>query len=146
MTTTFEPKLNTQLAIGLLLTRLSIGLVFLMWALDKVLVPEHAMKVFAGFYGLNISNGISILLGALQIAFVLAFVVGYKKNITYLSVLVLHGISTLISFPKYLEPMSNLLFFAAWPMLAACYLLYILKDYDRFTLGNEKTTLSSTPV
>lgn len=146
MTTTFEPKLNTQLAIGLLLTRLSIGLVFLMWALDKVLVPEHAIKVFAGFYGLNISSGISILLGALQIVFVLAFVVGYKKNITYLSVLVLHGISSLISFPKYLEPMSNLLFFAAWPMLAACYLLYVLKDYDRFTLGSEKTTLSSASV
>ncbi|GAL25194.1 hypothetical protein JCM19239_5084 [Vibrio variabilis] len=42
--------------------------------------------------------------------------------------------------------MSNLLFFAAWPMLAACYLLYILKDYDRFTLGSEKTTLSSASV
>ena len=144
MTTTLQPKLNTQLAYGLLVTRLSIGLVFLMWALDKVLVPEHAMKVFAGFYGLTISSSVSILLGALQILFVLAFVVGYKKNITYLSVLVLHGISTFISFPKYLEPMSNLLFFAAWPMLAACYLLYVLKDYDRFTLSSEKATLSST--
>lgn len=139
MTTTFEPKLNKQLAIGLLLTRLSIGLVFLMWALDKVLMPDHAIKVFAGFYGLTISTNFSIILGLLQIAFVLAFVVGYKKNITYLSVLVLHAISTLISFPKYLEPMSNLLFFAAWPMLAACYFLYVLRDYDYFALGTSKT-------
>ena len=26
---------------------------------------------------------------------------------------------------------GNLLFFAAWPMLAACLALYLLRDYDR---------------
>lgn len=42
-------------------------------------------------------------------------------------VLLLHGISTLSSYRQYLDPFNNLLFFAAWPMLAACFALYLLR-------------------
>jgi putative oxidoreductase len=31
---------------------------------------------------------------------------------------------------SYLDPFSNLLFFAARPMLAACIALYMLRDFD----------------
>jgi hypothetical protein len=56
-------------------------------------------------------------------------------------VFVLHGISTLSSYRQYLDPFDNLLFFAAWPMLAACFALYSLRDLDtRWTLAR------STPV
>ncbi|GAM59116.1 hypothetical protein JCM19231_1598 [Vibrio ishigakensis] len=56
-------SLNQKLSIGLLTLRVTIALVFVMWGLDKILVPEHAVKVFAGFYGLNISIGMSIFMG-----------------------------------------------------------------------------------
>jgi len=47
--------------------------------------------------------------------------------------LVLHAVSTLSSFKQYLAPFDgpNLLFFAAWPMLAACFALFILRDLDK---------------
>jgi putative oxidoreductase len=63
---------------------------------------------------------------------ILAFVVGVFKRYTYGAVLVLHAISTLASFGKYVAPFegNNLLFFAAWPMLAACFTLYTLRDAD----------------
>jgi putative oxidoreductase len=49
---------------------------------------------------------------------------------------VLHGISTLSSYRQYLDPFDNLLFFAAWPMLAACVALFLLRDLDtKWTLG-----------
>jgi hypothetical protein len=52
-----------------------------------------------------------------------------QKRYTYGLVLVFHGVSTLSSWKQYiLEP--NLLFFAAWPMLAACIALYLLRDLD----------------
>jgi hypothetical protein len=38
---------------------------------------------------------------------------------------------------QYLNPWepNNLLFFAAWPMLAACFSLYLLRELDtKFTL------------
>lgn len=131
-------SLNQKLSIGLLTLRVTIALVFVMWGLDKILVPEHAVKVFAGFYGLNISIGMSIFMGIAQIAFLALFVLGLWKNVTYLAILVLHAGSTLSSFGKYLDPFNNLLFFTAWPMLAACFVLYLLKDYDTLVLGKSR--------
>jgi putative oxidoreductase len=39
-------------------------------------------------------------------------------------------VSTFSSFRQYFDPFENLLFFAAWPMLAAIYALYSLRDLD----------------
>jgi len=57
-------------------------------------------------------------------------VTGFTKRWTCGIVLVLHAVSTLSSFGRYLDPWKNLLFFAAWPMLAACITLYLLRDED----------------
>ncbi|CAH1589368.1 hypothetical protein [Vibrio owensii] len=143
MKETLQPKLQRQLGLGLLTLRLSIALVFIMWALDKVLVPEHAMKVFSGFYGLDISSGFSVALGIAQLVFIGIFVAGLWKNLTYLAILVLHAGSTFSSFAKYLDPFNNLLFFAAWPMLAACFALYLLRDHDIYVLRKQPQAVTA---
>lgn len=143
MKETLQPKLQRQLGLGLLALRLSIALVFIMWALDKVLVPEHAMKVFSGFYGLDISSGFSVALGIAQLVFIGIFVAGLWKNLTYLAILVLHAGSTFSSFAKYLDPFNNLLFFAAWPMLAACFALYLLRGHDIYVLRKQPQAVTA---
>ncbi len=142
MKQTLHPKVQQQLGIALLALRLSIALVFIMWALDKVLVPEHAMKVFSGFYGLDISSGFSVALGIAQLVFIGVFLAGLWKNLTYLAILVLHAGSTFSSFSKYLDPFNNLLFFAAWPMLAACFALYLLREHDIYVLRKQPQAVS----
>ena len=142
MKQTLHPKVKQQLGIALLALRLSIALVFIMWALDKVLVPEHAMKVFSGFYGLDISSGFSVALGLAQLVFIGVFLAGLWKNLTYLAILVLHSGSTFSSFAKYLDPFNNLLFFAAWPMLAACFALYLLREHDIYVLRKQPQAVS----
>ncbi|MCE7730954.1 hypothetical protein [Vibrio campbellii] len=142
MKQTLHPKVQQQLGIALLALRLSIALVFIMWALDKVLVPEHAMKVFSGFYGLDISGGFSVALGIAQLVFIGVFLAGLWKNLTYLVILVLHAGSTFSSFAKYLDPFNNLLFFAAWPMLAACFALYLLREHDIYVLRKQPQAVS----
>ena len=82
------------------------------------------------FYGLTVSTDIMMVLGYLQLALVVVFGLGLWKKWLYLAVLVLHAGSTLSSLPLYLDPFNNLLFFAAWPMLAACFILFMLKEYD----------------
>ena len=105
----------------------------LMWTIDKFVRPEHAAAVYENFYFISgLNNTIFHLIGAIQLAIIIGFLLGYQKKITYGAVLLLHGISTLSSFAKYLAPFSdgNLLFYAAWPMLAACFALYYLRDLD----------------
>lgn len=117
----------------LLLLRLGIFIVMLMWALDKFFAPEHASAVFEAFYRIpGLGTAIIYGLGAIQLLIVLGFVAGFQKTWTYGAVLLMHTVSTLSSFPRYLDPFTtpNLLFFAAWPMLAACFGVFYLRDLD----------------
>jgi putative oxidoreductase len=120
-----------RIATALLALRLGVFIVMLMWTLDKFVNPAHAAAVFENFYGLaGVGSAILMAVGVAELLLILAFVAGYRKRFTYGAVLVLHGISTLSSYRQYLQPFDNLLFFAAWPMLAACFALYLLRDFD----------------
>ena len=132
-----DPKLRPQLALSLLLIRLGITSVFLMWTLDKFVNPEHAAAVFKKFYMVpSLSSSLAYGVGAIQLALVLAFALGAMRNITYPIILILHGISTFSSFRQYADPWTypHLLFFAAIPMLAACFTLWLLRRYDDYSI------------
>lgn len=121
---------------SLLSLRISVFVVMLIWTLDKFVQPEHSGKVFEGFYGIGgLSSEVFYLIGVAELIFILAFLAGAWKRVTYAAVLILHAVSTFSSYKQYLDPFNNLLFFAAWPMLAACLTLYWLRDLDtRWTL------------
>ncbi|MGX5913970.1 hypothetical protein ACR0ST_04495 [Aliidiomarina sp. Khilg15.8] len=122
---------TAKLGWSLFLLRLGVFVVMLMWTLDKFVSPGHTAAIFENFYGISgLSTTLAYVIGALQLILIIAFVVGYRKTISYGLVLVLHGISTFSSFPQYLDAFNNLLFFAAWPMLAACVALFMLREYD----------------
>ena len=85
--------------------------------------------MFGGFYGLGgMGETFFYVVGALQALVLLGFALGYFKTWTYGLVLAMHTVSTLSSWKMYLKP--ELLFYAAWPMLAACVALFLLRDLD----------------
>ena len=112
--------------------RLSVALVLIMWTIDKVINVEHAARVYDYYYKIPVDGTLMIMVGIAEFILIALFLIGRFKNITYLLVLIIHGISTLSSYGKYVTPFegTNLLFFAAWPMLAACWILYVFKHED----------------
>lgn len=123
---------DRTLEISLLALRVTVALVLTVWALDKLVNPDHAAGIFSNFYGLNVGSTALYVIGAVQLAIIAALVAGAFKAVSYGLVLLMHAGSTLSSWRQYLEPFDNLLFFAAWPMLAACLALFLLRDRDRF--------------
>lgn len=65
-----------------------------------------------------------------------AFVTGVARRCSYGLVLLLYALSTLAYWRQYLHPFAgeHMLFFVAWPMLAACVALYALRDADSLTV------------
>lgn len=122
---------DKRLPFSLLCLRVTVFLVMILWSLDKLLNPDHAAGVFASYYFLEgIGPRVLAALGIGQMAVEIAFVAGLFRTLTYGFVLVTHAISTLASWPGYMQPFDNLLFFAAWPMLAGCLALFLLRDQD----------------
>jgi len=120
-----------RMRLPLFLLRIGVFIVMLMWTLDKFVRPGHAAGIFKKFYGIDgISPTVFYVIAALELLLLVGFVTGTAKRYTYGLVLLLHAISTLSSYQQYLAPLDNLLFFAAWPMLAACITLYLLRDLD----------------
>lgn len=117
----------------LLLLRVSVFVVMLVWTVDKFVRPAHASSVYETFY-LTPALGAAVMyaIGVAELLLISAFLLGYKKQLSYGLVFLLHAISTLSTFKQYLAPYDsiNLLFFAAWPMLAACWALYSLREHD----------------
>ena len=136
MLQTIPAGLQSRVQWSLLSIRLGIFIVMLMWTLDKFVNPAHSAQVMKAFYGVSgSSNTLFYILGALQLLLIFAFVVGFRKRFTYGAILLMHTVSTLAAFPRYIDGFNNLLFFAAWPMLAACITLYLLRDADnKFTI------------
>ncbi len=122
---------TNRLPAALLALRLTVFLVMLVWTLDKFLAPDHAAKVFKDFYFISdLAPAALYALGGVELLIIIGFALGVAKPFTYGAVLVFHSISTLSSFPKYLNPAEGRLFYAAWPMLAACFALSLLRDQD----------------
>ncbi len=124
-----------RIELALFLLRLGVFIVMIAWAIDKIVNTEHALGVFADFYFIKgFADQMMVGLGVIEVVILLAFMAGMWKKYTYGFVMVIHGISTFSSWEYYLKP--SLLFYAAWPMLAACVALYMLRDLDvKYTMG-----------
>lgn len=134
---TTDFSFSSRLSWCLLLLRLGVGIVFVMWTMNKLINPENAAAVFTKYYHLqSLSLYFVYLVGTLQTIVVLAFVLGALRPYSYSAILILHGFSTLSSYKQYLDPWTapHLLFFAAFPMLAACITLLLLRDCDQFSV------------
>ena len=116
--------------------RAGVFIVMFMWTADKFVNPGHSAAVYERFYLIGgLGDMAFLVIGLLELAVIVGFLLGIRKTLTYGIVLALHAVSTLSSWQQYLG-FDNLLFFAAWPMLAACYALFVLRDLDtKFTLA-----------
>jgi len=125
---------DRTLEISLLLLRLSLGAFFMVWAFDKIINPEHAGRVFAGFYMMSVSGDIVLAAGIGQAVVVLAFIAGAFKTISYGALLLMHAVSTLSTWKHLIAPYApdtSILFWAAVPVVFALVALFLLRDRDR---------------
>jgi len=125
---------DTAVEISLLTMRLATAAFLLVWAIDKVVDPDHAQAVFAKFYDTTISSGTLVAIGWAQVVIVIAFAAGVLRTWSYGAVLLMHAVSTASSYRQLTDPWGpggSLLFWAAVPVLAAMIALFVLRSRDR---------------
>ena len=133
---------DPRVPLCLFLIRLGIFVVLLMWNMDKFFHPLQTSRIFLGFYNVGgespllgssqLSYEVVYLIGALQLPLLLAFVLGIAKRFVYAAIFVLHSVSTIAPWERFLSPLTahTLLFLVSFTMLGGCFALYYLRDRD----------------
>ena len=132
-----EPS-NGPLRLGLFILRLTTGLFFLIWSIDKIVDPAHAQRVFEKFYLMEIVPSISIGLGVAQTLVVLAFLAGLWRAWTTGALLAMHTVSVASTWARLIDPYAagNILFWTAVPVWGGLLLLWLCREQDTlFTVG-----------
>ncbi len=122
-----------NLKFPLFFTRVSVFYFLLPWVLMRFSAPEKAKGIAAKYYFVSeMPDIINLIIGMGWLALLIAFLVGYKKRISYGLVFALHAIGTAFTLPYLIIGTSSMkiLFFAAIPAAGAMWLLYSLRDSD----------------
>lgn len=121
-----------SLKLPLFLTRISIFYFLLPWQLMRFNSPDAVVGIAKTHYKFTMPESLPMITGVLMMALLIAFLVGFKKKITYLLVFILHALGTLMTLPKLIIGLEGfyILFLAAIPAAAAMFLLWTLRDED----------------
>ncbi len=117
----------------LFFTRLAIFYFLLPWVLMRFTKPESSKGIASKYYKIaEMPDVLNTAVGVLWAVLLVAFLVGFKKRISYGLVLVLHTIGTLFTLPYLIigTEKMNIMFFAAIPVIGAMWFLYTLRDHD----------------
>ena len=116
---------------ALLVLRLGLGVLLLLFGLDKLVATQAAADIFAQYYDLNLSSASVYGAGVLEIALALAILAGWWRTLSYGLGLLVHAVSTFTTYRELLFPFGdNHMYLAALPVLAGFVALFLLRRRD----------------
>jgi len=123
----------TQLRLPLFMTRLSIAIFLLPWILMRFIDGGQSAKgISKKYYFFEQPDIVTTLIGIGWVILLVAFLVGFKKKISYFLVFFIHAVGTAFSLRFMIPGTENFIptFMAALPTLMAMYLLWKLREED----------------
>jgi len=119
----------------LLLLRVTLGLLMLVWGIDKIVNPGHGMKVAERFYfGLPLSAALMPALGVAQIALGVLVMLRVRERITLAALVVLTGVTLIGVWRSVVDPWgwylagTNALFFPSLIIFAGALVLLAFRE------------------
>lgn len=107
------------------------------WAIEKFVNPERTVRIHDHVYYYDLEVDWVPVIGGLEVVLALALLAGLLRRITYGIAFAIHGISVVATWRLILDPYNldthNHLFMTGVPVLAAFWLLYMLRELDTFS-------------
>lgn len=130
---------------SLLLLRISIGVLMVLWGIDKLVNVEHGIAVSEGFYGGLFSAPVLLqAFGVLQILLGFGVIVGLRRTLLYPALLVITGVSVLAVWRSIVDPWgwvlegSNVLFYPSLIIFAGSLVLWAFREEDVLALDGRR--------
>jgi len=147
-----DPEVRMQ-ALSLLTLRVSIALLVLIWGLDKIVDPAHAVRVSDAFYfGALSLPALLPVVGGLQVIVALLALVGLFRRWVDPVILLINLGSLLSVWRSILDPWgwwmegTNALFFPSLTVAAGCLVLLALRDQEAWVLDRRRQGTAPGPA
>jgi len=131
---------------SLLALRITIALLVLLWGIDKLVDPGHALRVSDNFYRGLLSHGALMpVLGTLQVSLALLAMVGLFRRIVDPLILLVNLGSMIGVWRSLVDPWgwflegTNVLFFPSVIVVAGCLVLIAFRDEETLVMDRRRT-------
>ncbi len=144
------PPADKRVAAALLILRFFLGIFLLQWSIEKLILPSAAIRIAQGFYGLALPTGASYALGVAELVLSLAFLFGAFRTISYGLSLLVHTVTVLVSWRQLFDPwglakVGNHLWISTWPTWGAFAALFLLREWDAWTVDGWRRSRAQAP-
>jgi uncharacterized membrane protein YphA (DoxX/SURF4 family) len=130
---------------SLLLLRVSLGLLMLIWGVDKLVNVKHGLAVSERFYlGAFTSAALLQAFGVAQMALGLLIVLGVARRVAYPALLAITAATLLGVWRSVVDPWgwwlegANVLFYPSLIIFGASLVLWAFRDEDRLALDTRR--------
>ena len=141
---------SSALRSTLFILRVTLGIFLLQWGIEKIFFTSFSININRVFYGEIVPGTQTVwqIIGVLEVLLAVSIIAGFQQRWTYLIGFIVHGISTVSSWERLINPYAtqmismqargpeffpypfNHLFMTAVPVLAAFWLIYRLRESD----------------
>ena len=142
-----SPHLTPMKPWSLLLARLSLGLLMLIWGVDKLVNVKHGLTVSEHFYlGAFTSAALLQAFGVAQMALGVLILLGVARRFAYPALLAVTGATLLGVWKSVVDPWgwylegANVLFYPSLIIFAASLVLWAFRDEDRLVVRRRART------
>jgi hypothetical protein len=141
---------DSRVAGALLILRFFLGIFLLQWSIEKLLLPSATIRIAQSFYGLSLPVAGSYALGVAELILSLALLFGLYRTISYALALLVHTVTVVVSWRQLLDPfglakVGNHLWIATWPTWGAFAALFLMRNYDVYSIDGWRSPQSRSP-
>jgi uncharacterized membrane protein YphA (DoxX/SURF4 family) len=131
---------------SLLLLRVSLGLLMLIWGVDKLVNVKHGLTVSKHFYFGAFDSAVLLqAFGVAQMALGVLILLGVARRVVYPALLAITGATLLGVWRSVVDPWgwwlegANVLFYPSLIIFAGSLVLWAFADEDRLVVGTPRS-------
>ncbi|SRR5258708_3794435 len=135
---------NARIATGLLILRFFLGIFLLHWSIEKLVLPNSAIRISQSFYSIPLPQSAPYFLGAAELVLSLALLFGAFRTASYGLALAVHTVTVIVSWRQLSDPygfakVGNHLWIATWPTFGGFVALFLMRYSDTHTIDGWRT-------
>jgi len=146
-----SPELDKRIPAALLILRLFLAIFLAQWSIEKLILPDAAARIASGFYGVMLPVSASYVLGVAELILSLALLFGFYRTVSYGLSLLVHTVTVVVSWRQLFDPwglakVGNHLWISTWPTWGGFAALFLMREWDTWTVDGWRQSQSAPPA